>query len=74
MLLRLDQAVEHPRQPEEATGKTGRTSHTCDNPKCGRKLKRFADGRKRWIRGSDRRITNGKRDPRYCWPGEGCNR
>jgi len=35
---------------------------------CGRRLKPG-----RWIVGKDRRILGGK-IPRYCWPGEGCNR
>lgn len=35
----------------------------CDN--CGRKLKFY-------IQGKDLRLTDGKRRPRYCWPGEGC--
>lgn len=42
---------------------------TCDNPKCGRKLK---EGH--WILGRDLRVTDGVRRPRYCWPGEGCQR
>lgn len=50
-----------------ATRRSRRVKHKCD--RCGKRLK---EGR--WIKGRDTRLTDGKRRPRYCWPGEGCNK
>ena len=48
-----------------------RSPYRCD--RCDRPLWLDADGRPRWILGRDRRVTDGARNPRYCWPGDGCN-
>ena len=36
---------------------------------CGKRLRPD-----RCVVGRDKRLTDGHRLPRYCWPGEGCNR
>lgn len=58
-------APEHPAELESELSAPSR-DRVC--ARCGRRLK---EGR--WIVGRDKRIGGGRR-PRYCWPGEGCNK
>jgi hypothetical protein len=45
---------------------------TKTKPKCNRCGKGLKPDR--WILGRDTSLTDGRKRPRYCWPGEGCNK